>query len=65
MCKWQFEFRQQYPTTHPLINITENIRKAFNTAYHQIVSTKLNHYGIRRFSNDWFKSYQSNWKNNK
>ena len=60
MCKWQFELRQQYSTTHPLIDITENIRKAFNTAYHQIVSTKLNHYGIRRFSNDWFKSYQSN-----
>ena len=23
---------------------------------------KLNHYGIRRVSNDWFKSYLSNFK---
>ena len=26
----QFEFRQQYPTSHALINITENIRKALD-----------------------------------
>ena len=73
----QFGFRQQYSTSHALINITENIRKAlddgnigcgvfvdlqkaFDTADHQILLTKLNHYGIREVSNDWFKSYLSN-----
>ena len=73
----QFGFRQQYSTSHALINITENIRKAFddgNTgcgvfvdlqkAFHtvdqQILLAKLNHYGIRGVSNDWFKSYLSN-----
>ena len=73
----QFGFRQQYSTSHALVNITENIRKAldggnigcgifvdlqkaFNTVDHQILLTKLNHYGIRGVSNDWFKSYLSN-----
>ena len=72
----KFGFRQQYSTSHVLINITENIRKAlddgyigcgvfvdlqkaFDTIDHQILSAKLNHYGIRGVSNDWFKSYLS------
>ena len=72
----QFGFRQQYSTSHVLINMTENIRKAlddgkigcgifvdlqktFDTVDHQILLVKLNHYGIRRVSNDWFKSYLS------
>ena len=65
----QFGFRQQYSASHALINITENIRKAFDdgnigcgvivdlqkafdTVDHQILSAKLNHYGIRGVSND-------------
>ena len=73
----QFGFRQQYSTSHALINITENIRKAlddgniacgvfvdlqkaFDTVDHQILLAKLNHYGIRGVSNDWFKSYLPN-----
>ena len=73
----QFGFRKQYSTSHALINITENIRKAlddgsmgcgvfvdlqktFDTVDHQILLAKLNHYGIRGVSNDWFKSYLSN-----
>ena len=72
----QFGLRQQYSTSHVLINITENIRKAldgnfgcgvfvdlqkaFDTVDHQILLAKLNHYGICEVSNDWFKSYLSN-----
>ena len=73
----QFGFRQQYFTSHALINITENIRKAlddgnigcgvfvdlqkaFDTVDHKIRLAKLNHYGIRGVSNDWFKSCLSN-----
>ena len=73
----QFGFRQQCSTSHALINITENIRKAlddgnigcglfidlekvFDTVDHQILLAKLNHYGIRGISNDWFKSSLTN-----
>ena len=67
----QFGFRQQYSTSHSLINITENIRKAlddgsidcgkaFDIVDHQILLAKLNHYGIHGVLNDWFKSYLSN-----
>ena len=72
----QFGFRQQCSTSHALINITENIRKAldgniscrvfadfqkaFDTVDHQILLAKLNHYGICGVVNDWFKSYLSN-----
>ena len=73
----QFGSRQQYSTSHALVNITENIKKAldggniscgifvdlqkaFDTVGHQILLTKLNHYGICGVSNYWFKSYLSN-----
>ena len=72
----QFGFRQQCSTSHVLIKMTENITKAlddeikgwgvfvdvkaFDTLDHQILLAKLNHYWIRRVSNDWFKSYLSN-----
>ena len=69
--------RQQYSTSHDLIDITENIKKdlddgnisckdfvdlkkKFDTVDHQILLAKLNHYGICRISDDWFKSYLLN-----
>ena len=33
-----------------------NLQKAFDTVEHQILLTKLNHYGIHGIFNDWFKS---------
>ena len=74
----QFGFRQQYSTSHALINIIGNIRKtaddgnivcgvfvdlqkAFGIVDYQILLAKLNHYGTRGVSNDWFKAYLSNY----
>ena len=40
--------------------VFEDFQKATNTVDHQILLTKLNHYGICGVSNDWLKSYLSN-----
>ena len=37
-----------------------NLKKAFDTADHSIFFSKLNHYGVRGKTYDWFQSYLSN-----
>ena len=39
--------------------VSADLQKAFNTVDQQILLTKLNDYGIREVSSDWFKSYPS------
>ena len=39
-----------------------DFQKAFDTVDHNILISKLNHYGIRGEMNDWFKSYLTNRK---
>ena len=59
----QFGFRQQYSTSHALINITENIRKALddgNTGCGVFVDLQKTFDTVVGVSNDWFKSYLFN-----
>ena len=39
-----------------------DLQKAFDTVDHDVLLYKLDHYGIRGITNDWFKSYLKNRK---
>ena len=66
----QFGFRHQYSTSHALINITENIRKALGDAnigcrvfvdlQKAFDTDTVSKITICEVPNDWYKSYVSN-----
>ena len=74
---YQFGFRKNYSTSLALIDVVDNIYEkldanqtvvgiyllTFDTVNHDILLYKLQNYGIRCTTYQWFKSYLSNRNN--
>ena len=74
--RFQFGFRSNHSTMHSLVSLINNVAtaidrnqiaagvfdlsKAFDTLDHEILFTKLQHYGIRGVALQWIKSYFCN-----
>ena len=43
-------------------SIFVNLQKAFDKVDHEILLSKIDYYGIRGMSNNWFESYLANCK---
>ena len=64
---WMFQIIAQFPS-YPIskkfmkksCGVFVDLQKAFNTVDHEILISKLDHYGIRGSTKAWFKSYLSN-----
>ena len=50
------------PVSDYTLGIFINLKKAFNTCDHNIILSKLSHFGFRGVANTWFKNYLQNRK---
>ena len=54
------KIREQLDSRNFACGIFLDLQKAFDIVVHDILTQKLNHYGIRRVANSWFSSYLRN-----